>query len=128
MDARRSERVSEALREELEELIGYEMADPRIDVAGVTEVLISPDARQARVRVDVRGDIEQQKMTIEALNAARGFVKGEMSRRLQMFRVPDLHFEPSVDVELSSRAASLLRRIRRGRPREENNPEKKASK
>ena len=50
MDPRRSERLSEALREELEELINYELTDPRIDVMGVAEVLITPDGKHARVR------------------------------------------------------------------------------
>ena len=39
MDSHRSERVSEALREELGELIAYELSDPRIGEAVVTEVL-----------------------------------------------------------------------------------------
>ena len=128
MDARRTERVSEALREELEEVIGYELADPRIDVTSITEVLISPDARHAHVRVDIRGDADHQRRTLDALNAARSFLKGEMSRRLHMFRVPELHFEPAIDAELGSKAHSLLRRVRRGRPRDENFPEEKTSK
>jgi ribosome-binding factor A len=47
MDARRSERVAEALREELEELITGELTDPRIEVTSVIEVLVAPDARTA---------------------------------------------------------------------------------
>ena len=56
MDPRRSERLSEALREELEELISYELTDPRIDVMGVAEVLITPDGKHARVRLILNGD------------------------------------------------------------------------
>ena len=55
MDPRRAERVSEALREELEEMIGYELEDPRIQATDVVEVLISPDAKQARIRLRIAG-------------------------------------------------------------------------
>jgi ribosome-binding factor A len=39
----RLERITEAIREELSEMIGYEMADPRVGSAIVTEVQISHD-------------------------------------------------------------------------------------
>ena len=119
MDPRRSERVSEAIREELEELIAYELSDPRIQTSGVAEVLISPDARTARVRLILTGNAEEQRDTLEALKHARGFIKLELSQRLDIFRMPELQFEAALPAELGSRAHSLLRRVRRGRPRPE---------
>jgi ribosome-binding factor A len=120
MDPRRSERVSEALREELEEFIAYELSDPRIQVSAVPEVLISPDGRQARVRLIIDGGAEEQAATLEALTHARGFIKRELTQRLQLFRMPDLHFEAAVGAELAPRVGRLLRRMRRGRPRDES--------
>ena len=120
MDPRRSERVSEAIREEVEELIAYELTDPRIrGASGVAEVLISPDARTARVRLVLTGDPDEQRGTIEALNHARGFIKRELAQRLDMFRMPELQFEAALPAELGSRVNSLLRRVKRGRPRPE---------
>ena len=78
MDPRRSERLSQAMREELEEMISYEMGDPRIDVQGVSDVLVSPDARQARVLLILTSDAKKQQVTIEALNNARGFLRAEL--------------------------------------------------
>ena len=72
MDPRRSERLSEALRDELEELIGYELTDPRIDVAGVAEVLLTPDGKHARVRLNLNGDRAWQEQTLDALDHAKG--------------------------------------------------------
>ncbi len=56
MEQHRSERVSETIREELSEIIGYEMSDPRISMVDVTEVLVTPDMRHARVRLHLAGD------------------------------------------------------------------------
>jgi ribosome-binding factor A len=117
MDPRRAERVSEALREELEELIAYELADPRIQAADVVEVLISPDARSAHIRIRSEGSAESQAATVTALEHARHFLRRELSRRIDIFRIPELHFELAVTPELDQRAGRLLRRMRRGRAR-----------
>ena len=122
MDPRRSERVSETLREELEELICWELSDPRIECAGVAEVLISPDGRTARARLILPGDATSQKETLEALDHAKGFIKREIAQRVDMFRLPELRFEAALGAELGPRVAHLLKRVRRGRPRGENTP------
>jgi ribosome-binding factor A len=118
MDPRRTERVSEALREELAEMIGYELEDPRIRKADVVEVLVSPDARHAHVRMKIEGDAAEQRETLDALDHARGFLRREIAHRLDLFRVPELHFEAAVATTLDQKAGRLLRRIRRGRPKD----------
>ena len=53
MDEIRFARVAEAIREEVSELISYEMTDPRVADVQVTEVLVSPDLRKARIRLNM---------------------------------------------------------------------------
>lgn len=118
MDSHRSERVSEALREELGELITYELSDPRIGNVMVTEVLLSPDKKQAKVRLHFGDKTNDAAKTIEALEGARHFLRGQLSERLSIFRIPDLHFEADVSPGLNGRMDQLLKRVRRGRPRE----------
>jgi ribosome-binding factor A len=120
MERHRSERLSEAIREELEEIISYELSDPRIDAQGVSEVLISPDAKQARVRVILTGDARKQQETIEALNHARSYLKIQLGQRLDVYRIPELHFEAAIDADLGGRINHLLRRVKKGRPRDES--------
>ncbi len=118
MDPRRAERVSEALREELEEMIGYELEDPRIQPADVVEVLISPDAKQAHIRLKMQGDTDSQVATLQALEHARHYLRRELAHRLDLFRMPELHFEAAVDPALAPKVNKLMRKIRRGRPRD----------
>ena|ERR1700761_5503856 len=118
MDSHRTERVAEALREELGEIIAYELSDPRIGDAAVTEVLLSPDMRHAQVRLHLSDEAREPAATIRALDGARHFLRRQLAGRLNLYRVPELHFE--VDVTSSpGRLQHLLKRIRRGRPREE---------
>jgi ribosome-binding factor A len=118
MDPRRSTRVAETMREELEELLTYELSDPRIDVSGVAEVLISPDAKNAHVRLLLQGDEVRQNETLAAINGARGHIKRLLASRLDLFRMPELHFEPAVSVGLADRFEHILKRVRKGRPRD----------
>ncbi len=117
MENHRVERVSEALREELGELIAYELADPRIGDATVTEVLVSPDMKHAQVRLHFAG-AEGHAETIATLEKAKTFLKRQLATRLTLFRIPELHFESDVKEDGSARMDSLLKRIRRGRPRD----------
>jgi ribosome-binding factor A len=119
MDTHRAQRVSEALREELGELIAYELSDPRIGDTTVTEVLVSPDMRHAQVRLHLVSDTEEQQETIRALDGARRFLRRQLAERLNLYRVPELHFEADVESDGDSRMDHLLKRIRRGRPRDE---------
>jgi ribosome-binding factor A len=125
LDPHRHERVSESIREELDELIAYEMSDPRVGSATVAEVLISPDYRKAVVRLALVGTAKEQKATLEALNHAKSFLKHELTERLQLFKTPELHFEAALAADLAARAAKILKRIERGRPRPDLEPQKK---
>jgi ribosome-binding factor A len=118
MDSHRARRVSEALREELDEMIAYELSDPRVADTAVTEVLISPDLKHAKVRLHVSKDAMQLQETIRALEGARHFLRHQLAERLSLFRIPDLHFEADVSLASDARLDSLLKRVRRGRPRD----------
>lgn len=118
MDPHRVERVSEALREELNELIGYEMSDPRLSNMTVTDVFVSPDLKHAQVRLALPTDDQARKDALDALEHARGFIKREVAHRLQIFKLPELHFEADLAPELASRVEQLLKRVRKGRPRD----------
>jgi ribosome-binding factor A len=122
LDPHRTERVSEIIREELEELIGYEMSDPRIGSASVVEVHLSPDFRHALVTLLLSGTAAEQNATLEALSHAKQFLRHQLTDRIQLFRTPELHFEAALPAHLSARAPQILKRIKRGRPRTEKNP------
>jgi len=115
----RSERVSEALREELGEMISYELSDPRIGEVAVTEVLVSPDMKHAQVRLHLSDQPAQRQETLEALDRARHFLRRQLAVRLNLFRVPELHFEADIYSGVNGRMGHILKRIRRGRPRDE---------
>jgi ribosome-binding factor A len=122
LDPHRTERVSESIREELEELISYEMSDPRVGTVTVAEVHLAPDFKHAHVSLVFTGSADEQTATLDALNHAKQFLRHQLAERLQLFRTPDLIFEAALPPGLGAKVPQLLRRIKRGRPREEKNP------
>jgi ribosome-binding factor A len=122
MDSHRVERLSERLREELTELISYELSDPRIGDAIVTEVLVSPDKKHAQVRLHLGTEARAQANTIEALEGARGFLRRALAERMDLFRIPELHFEADTSALSGGKVEHLMKRIRRGRPRDGAGP------
>ena len=73
MDERRILRVSELVREELTEMVAFEMEDPRLVDAEITVVEVSPDSQYAKVKVALRGDERSQNQAIAALTGASGY-------------------------------------------------------
>lgn len=117
MDPHRHERVAESIREELEELIGYELTDPRIGGVAVASVVVSPDYRQAHVLLTLEGTAEEQTQTLEAVEHAKQFLRHQLADRLQLFHTPELRFEAALPATLAAKAPQLLRRMKRGRPK-----------
>lgn len=111
MDENRTKRVSDAVREELSELIGFEMDDPRLSDVSVTSVDVSPDMRHAHVKVAIDSDAERKVMA--SLEHAKSFLKHELANRLSLRRTPDLHFVVDSHPDADSRIEFLLRRAKR---------------
>jgi ribosome-binding factor A len=120
MDERRTLRISEAVREELSEIIGFEMDDPRVIDVEVTEVSVSPDSRHATVKIACRRDERSQNQAIAALEHAAGYLRRELASRLQLRHVPELHFDRDKNPDVESRVDFLLRRARKSRGRDES--------
>src|SRR5262249_8298178 len=124
MDERRIRRVSEAVREELIELIGFEMSDPRLLAVEVTLVNLAPDGRRAHVLVTLRGDEQTRRDALAGLDHARHYLRHELARRLSLRRVPELHFEEDAGAEAESRIERLLLRARKSRGWDQKLPSK----
>ena len=116
MDEHRSRRVSEAVKTELTELIGFELDDPRLTDVSVTNAEVSADMRHAHVKVSITG--EKVKVAMAGLEHAKHFLRNELASRLNLRRVPELHFSADNYPEAESRIDFLLRRASKNRAKE----------
>ena len=88
----RIERLADAIRQELREMIEYEVKDPRVGFATVTAVELSENLRRVRVLVRVPGDEQQQRASLARLAAAEGFLRRELALRLALQHTPAISF------------------------------------
>ncbi|NLP18722.1 MAG: 30S ribosome-binding factor RbfA [Firmicutes bacterium] len=121
----RRQRVREAYKQELGELIQRRLKDPRIGFVSVTDVDISGDLRQAKVYVSVLGDEESKEKTMEALEGARTFLRMEMGKRVRLRYTPELFFSLDESIERGIRLKNLLDKLGQGNG-EENESRKDA--
>lgn len=103
---KRSDRVGDQIRMELADILMTKIRDPRIGFVTVTAVELSDDLRHARVFISaLRGDIQ---MTFQGLEKAKGFMRGELGRRLKLRHVPELSFHEDHSAEEAARIYKLI--------------------
>ena len=110
---RRLERINELLRDELSQLMLRNVKDPRLcGIISITKVVSSPDLRYATVFVSVLGTDDERRSSLQGLTAASTFMRRELSSRLDLRRVPDLHFQADTSIEASSQLLQLMNDLR----------------
>lgn len=110
--SRRSERVAEAIREEVSDIIRRKVKDPRMGFVSVISVDVTGDLRQAKVNVSVLGDEAEQLGTMSALASATGFIRSELGQRLNLRHTPEVVFEQDHSIQHGAHIDDLLRRVK----------------
>ncbi|MGE5588502.1 MAG: 30S ribosome-binding factor RbfA [Clostridia bacterium] len=107
----RVERVAEAIRSEVADILAREIKDPRLGFATVTDVEVSDDLRHVKVFVSVMGDKAQVDETMAALESATGFVRSEIGRRIRLRHTPEIVFRYDTSIKRGARVFELLKEI-----------------
>ena len=106
----RTERLADTLREEVAQIVGYELEDPRLTNVSVTEVRLS-NTRAARVYFTVAGDEQEHKQALAALQHATPYIRKQLGLALNLPRIPELHFVRDRVEEEGDRVDLLLQEI-----------------
>ena len=111
---RRPERLAEVLREEIMEIVGYELEDPRVLGCTVTDVVVSDNQRDAKVFVLTQGSEAEIKEAMKALQHAATFVKQQVAMNLNLHHAPQLHFVRDTVEENAARIERILGEVKQG--------------
>jgi len=105
----RVDKVAAQLQEEISAVLRA-LDDPRVAMATVVNVDVSPDLRRARVHVSTLGGDAEHLEMIAALTRARGHVRHELAARLRnnLRRVPDLSFVDDRNIEYAVHIGALM--------------------
>jgi ribosome-binding factor A len=111
------DRVAETLREEIGAMIEGELSDPRIASCYVSEVVLNPGGKSARVYVAVDNavpDIDKAEQdTVAGLEAAKGYIRYELKERMGVRHIPELAFFADRSGRFQARIEELMNRARK---------------
>ena len=105
---RRPERIADLLREEIMQIVGYELEDPRVEAVTVTDVRLSDNLRDASVYVLVEGSETEINTALVALRHAAPYVRKQVGFSLNLRHTPDIHFVRDTVEEKGARVDRLL--------------------
>ncbi|MEP6509463.1 MAG: 30S ribosome-binding factor RbfA [Gemmatimonadales bacterium] len=114
---RRSDRVAEAIREEVATFIGSSAKDPRImGFVTVTGVELTNDLRHAKVFVSVMGSESEKASTFEGLASTASHLRSRVARALQLRLAPEFQFKEDDSIARAAKIESLLAGIKAESP------------
>jgi ribosome-binding factor A len=116
----RNKRVAQQLHESIARMLLMELDDPRIQSVQITDVEVTPDLRYATVYYVMLDEREQSEEVQQGLEAAIGFIKREIGKRLELKYVPDLEFEYDESVERGRRMEKLIDGLETGSDEDQN--------
>ena len=86
----RAFKVADQIQRDLTELIARELKDPRVGMVTLQGVEVTPDYAHAKVFFSLLTGSPEE--TQQGLNAAAGFLRTGLFKRLHIHTVPTLHF------------------------------------
>lgn len=106
--SQRAQRVGDQIQRELAPLLRDEIKDPRVGSVTVTSVEVTADLSHAKVFFTHLAGSEKAADAVEALQHTAGFLRHELSQRLQLYSVPQLHFVYDDSIESGMRLSRLI--------------------
>ena len=90
-------------------MVRDEVRDPRVGLATVTAVETSPELDHAKVYITTLAGEDDRGEVLKGLRSAAPFIRSQLSKRLHMRRIPELHFEVDRKLDEALRIEALLR-------------------
>jgi ribosome-binding factor A len=106
-------RVANTFSEEIGAMLEGELSDPRIAPSYVTDVVLAPGGKSARIYVAVQGTEEEEESTLAGLMTARAYIRSQLRDRMGVRHVPDLTFAIDRSARMTGRMDELFNRMRK---------------
>ena len=101
------ERLNHAFQEEISMILMTEIKDEDIRFVTITDVDTTTDLSYAKVYFTVLDDSKRQ-TTLQALNNASSFIRGNLSERVEVRHTPELKFIYDTSIDYGNRIESII--------------------
>jgi ribosome-binding factor A len=104
----RTQRIADRIREELSEMIIQDVSDPRLLGVSITDVSVDRELSYAEVYFSSLEGEERAKEIREAFEHAQGFLRRELSQRVELRLFPRLRFHWDPTFERADKIERLI--------------------
>lgn len=102
-------RVNGEVQRVLAEIIRSGIKDPRIaPMTSVVSVEVAPDLKTCKAWISVLGDEKAQKSTLEGLQSAEGYIRGQLARTINLRNTPQITFIIDQSIAYGVNMAKLI--------------------
>ena len=109
---KRAVRVGDQILKEMALLLMNRVKDPRVKKATITGIHLSDDLKNARIYYSVIGDRADIRNTQAGLDSAKGFIKREISLRMNLKYMPEIVFKHDPTLEMGTQMEKLFDKIK----------------
>lgn len=108
----KQERLAKNIERHLSRIILLDSKDARLKFVTITGVKLTNDLSFATVYYTILGDKEQQESTAKNLESAKGYLRTELSKALQIRKMPQLIFKYDESIEHGNRIDNILKDLK----------------
>ena len=109
MRRNRAEIVEGQMQKVLSDIIQNKVGDPRIPfMTTVTGTKMSPDLTHCTVFLSIFGDDTTKKEAMRAIEHAKGFIRCEMVKQINLRVAPELHFKLDNTLDEAARIENAI--------------------
>jgi ribosome-binding factor A len=104
----RAQRIADRIREELAEMMIFDIQDPRLAGAFITDVSVDRELAFADIYVFSSAGSESADEVLTGFRRASGFLRSELARRVDLRTFPKLRFHWDPTPERAEKIEELL--------------------
>jgi ribosome-binding factor A len=119
----RAQRIADRIKEQLSEILLYEVADPRLDGVSVTDVRVDRELSFASIYVSALEGSQRADEILDGLEHASGFLRSELAGRIELRSFPRLRFNWDPTFERVQRLDELFASLHRESRQDEDTPD-----
>ena len=108
VSSQRSQRIADRIREEISEMLIFDIQDPRLSGISVTDVTVDRELAIAHIYVSALEGSDRSDEVLDGLAHARGFLRRELVRRINLRSFPQLRFHWDPTFERAEKIERLI--------------------
>lgn len=108
----RLQRIADRIKRELSEMLIFELSDPRLQQIFITDVNVDRELAYANIYVSAIEGVERAPEVLAGLESASGFIRRNLTKRVNLRSFPQLRFHWDPTPENADRIEQILAEIR----------------